>query len=109
MKNFTCLLLSVLIFATPILAQNPCEDSTYLELKKKKLDEMSDREYEFFMQSDKACKEYKISLPQVKKTEPYIATETDNTLYYLFMVGVIIWIAYSGHKSNMEKIDAIGN
>ena len=38
MKKFTCLLLSFLIFVSPILAQNPCEDSTYLELKKKKLD-----------------------------------------------------------------------
>ena len=38
MKKLTCLLLSFLIFVSPILAQNPCEDSTYLELKKKKLD-----------------------------------------------------------------------
>ena len=42
MKKATCLLLSLLIFATPILAQNPCEDETYLELKKKKLDDLSD-------------------------------------------------------------------
>ena len=52
MKKTTCLLLSFLIFITPILAQNPCEDETYLELKKKKLDEMSDREYEYFTRKD---------------------------------------------------------
>jgi len=55
MKKFTCLLLSILIFATPILAQNPCEDSTYLELKQKKLDDLSDREYEYFTRKDKEC------------------------------------------------------
>ena len=58
MKEFTCLLLSFLIFATPLLAQNPCEDSTYLELKKKKLDELSDREYEYFTRKDTECSAY---------------------------------------------------
>ena len=55
MKKFTCILLSLLIFATPILAQNPCEDETYLELKKKKLDEMSDGEYDYFSQKSTEC------------------------------------------------------
>ena len=62
MKKFTCILLSLLIFATPILAQeleNPCEDTTYLELKNKTLSEMTDREYEYFMQKDTACEQWK--------------------------------------------------
>lgn len=45
---------------------NPCEDSLYVELKKKSLDEMSDREYEVFKQKDKACNEY---LNTVRNTE----------------------------------------
>ena len=39
---------------------NPCEDEKYLELKKKSLDEMSDREYKYFTQKDKECSEYSI-------------------------------------------------
>ena len=34
---------------------NPCEDKTYLELKKKKLDEMSDGEYYYFSQKSTEC------------------------------------------------------
>ena len=47
--------------------ESPCEDETYLELKKKKLDEMSDREYEYFLVKDKQCNEY-ISNPKNKKS-----------------------------------------
>ena len=64
MKKLTCILLSLLIFATPILAQNPCEDSTYLELKQKKLDELSDREYEYFTRKDTECSAYLSKTPK---------------------------------------------
>ena len=64
MKKFTCILLSLLIFVTPILAQNPCEDSTYLELKQKKLDELSDREYEYFTRKDTECSTYLSKTPE---------------------------------------------
>ena len=51
-----------------LLAQeSPCENETYIELKKKKLDEMSDREYEYFLVKDKQCNEY-ISNPKNKKS-----------------------------------------
>ena len=35
--------------------ESPCEDETYLELKKKKLDEISDREYDYFSQKSTEC------------------------------------------------------
>jgi len=35
--------------------ESPCEDETYLELKKKKLDEMSDGEYDYFSQKSTEC------------------------------------------------------
>ena len=38
---------------------NPCEDERYLRIKNKTLDEMSDREYEYFIRMDKECKQYK--------------------------------------------------
>ena len=37
---------------------SPCEDEMYLGLKKKKLDEMSDREYDYFSKVDQECKSY---------------------------------------------------
>mgnify|MGYP001196630272 CR=1 FL=1 len=77
MKKFTCILLSLLIFATPILAQNPCEDSTYLELKKKKLDEMSDREYQYFLSKDTQCNEY---LSSNKNLQSTISSDRINSL-----------------------------
>ena len=48
MKIAICLILSLLIFSTPILAQeleNPCGDKIFLNIKEKKIDEMSEREY----------------------------------------------------------------
>ncbi len=49
--------------ATPFLAQapaeSPCDDSLYIELRKKSLDQMSQREYEFFLQKDQQCGEYR--------------------------------------------------
>ena len=65
MKKATCLLLSLLIFATPILAQeleNPCEGELYIELKNKTLESMTEREYTYFIQKDKACEKWKLSV-----------------------------------------------
>ena len=44
MKKATCLLLSLLIFATSLFAQgsgNPCYDELYLELKKVNIEDMA--------------------------------------------------------------------
>jgi hypothetical protein len=37
---------------------SPCEDERYLELKTIDLDQMSEREYEFFLNKDHACNDY---------------------------------------------------
>jgi len=39
--------------------ESPCEDPLYLELLEKPLDEMSDREYEYFVRKDKECDQYR--------------------------------------------------
>ena len=46
---------------------NPCEEERYIELKKKSLDEMSDREYEYFRQKDKVCSEYILKQIELEK------------------------------------------
>ena len=46
---------------------NPCEEERYIELKKKSLDNMSDREYEYFKQKDKECSEYNLKQTDLRK------------------------------------------
>lgn len=41
------------------LSLNPCEDEVYLELKKKGINNLSEREFEIFKQKDQACNTYK--------------------------------------------------
>ena len=37
---------------------NPCDDERYLKVKEKSLDEMSDREYAYFLKFDEKCTDY---------------------------------------------------
>jgi len=48
-------LILILMVGTLFAQESPCEDETYLELKKKKLDEMSDGEYDYFSQKSTEC------------------------------------------------------
>ena len=56
---------------------SPCKDVTYLELKKKKLDEMSDREYQYFLSKDTQCNEY---LSSNKNLQSTISSDRINSL-----------------------------
>ena len=47
------------------LAQNPCNDERYLQIKNKSLDDMSDRQYSYFLQKEKECNEY--TMAQISK------------------------------------------
>jgi len=38
--------------------ENPCEDKIFLELNEKKLDEMTDKEYDYFSQKSTECTRY---------------------------------------------------
>jgi len=58
--------ISLLLFIGLSWGQNPCEDPRYLDIKKKSLDEMSDREYEYFMMKEKGCMSYYSSNPIVE-------------------------------------------
>jgi hypothetical protein len=53
--------ISLLLFIGLAWGQNPCEDLRYKDIKKKSLDEMSDREYEYFMMKEKGCMSYNSS------------------------------------------------
>ena len=56
---------------------SPCEDELYLELKKKKLDDMSDREYEYFREKDKECWDFN----KINKMEKVRISDSEKTVY----------------------------
>ena len=59
----------IFIWLSIAMAQgfNPCDDERFLELKTKSLDDMSDREYEYFNEKNKECSEYKKSSSYKKR------------------------------------------
>ena len=60
-----------------LIAQDSlCEDETYLELKKKKIDAMSEREYHYFTTKDTACVQWKLNQQDLSKTVVVAEAET---------------------------------
>ena len=66
---FITLLLSVGFCQKKTGNLNPCEDKRYLMIKETPLDEMSDREYEYFTQKEKECAEFSDNKSSYSKTE----------------------------------------
>jgi hypothetical protein len=60
--------IGLLAFATLAFSQNPCNDSRYQEYKKKSLEAMSQREFDYFMLMEKYCFEEK------SKTDDHLCT-----------------------------------
>jgi hypothetical protein len=48
-------ILCILAMSTLLFSQNPCDDPRYIALKKKNIDSMSQREFEYFMLKEKYC------------------------------------------------------
>jgi hypothetical protein len=48
-------ILCILAMSTLLFSQNPCDDPRYSALKKKNIDSMSQREFEYFMLKEKYC------------------------------------------------------
>ena len=49
------IILTALYFSLVFPTTLPCEDKLYLELKEKNINEMSEREYEYFINKDNQC------------------------------------------------------
>ena len=71
---------------------SPCSDKLFLELKDKKLDEMSDREYEYFSQMSKDCAEYQKTSKSVVFTEKMVDNQKKYTDVYILLsiISVVI-------------------
>ena len=53
---------TTLLFIGLAWGQNPCEDERYLRIKEKPLDNMSEREWEYFILKEKQCGDYNINM-----------------------------------------------
>ncbi len=55
--------------APPAFTSDPCKDPQYLQLKKKDLNTMTMREYDYFRQKDDECQQWKIYTDAQKRFE----------------------------------------
>lgn len=74
---------SILICQTKDSTDNPCKDKRFVELQKKNLDSLTQREYDYFLEMVKQCNDYK----QLKSKDEILDEASDNT------VGIILSIA----------------
>ena len=88
MKKFILILMASCLFAK----ESPCEDETYLELQKKQLDEMSEREYQYFTTKDTACEQWKLNQQVLSKTVVVAEAETKNRI----VAGIVTAILFIG-------------
>ena len=70
---------------------SPCEDETYLELTKKQLDEMSEREYHYFTTKEAACEQWKLNQQDLSKTVVVAEAETKKAEIKSENVSNIAW------------------
>jgi len=85
-------------------AVNPCEDVRFLELKKKSLDNMSDREYEYFKQKDKECSEF------TKNQSAYsIKEETVSKYAYNNLIGGLYFNNKGSNVFAINSLERISN
>ena len=72
-------LIFILMVGSLFAQQSPCEDKTYLELKKKELDKMSEREYEYFIRYGQECSAYLSKTPKSKSNVENYSDISDKT------------------------------
>ncbi len=64
------LIVLILMFSMSTKAQNPCNDSLYKVLKNTPLNHMTDREFSYFQEAEKACASFnQIKLQEDNKIE----------------------------------------
>ena len=83
-------LILILMVGSLFAQESPCEDATYLELKKKQLDEMSEREYQYFTTKDTACEQWKLNQQDLSKTVAIQKAETIRTVVRYIVIGAVI-------------------
>lgn len=75
-----------------VSAENPCTDERYQELRDKAIEDMSEREYQYFLQRDRACTEYQQAITE---TQPHKQTaqairEASQTWQRVALAGLMV-------------------
>ena len=87
-------LLFILIVGSMFAQESsPCGDETYLELKKKKLDKMSEREYQYFTTKDTACEQWRLNQQNLSKTVAIQEAATKRTIVRVIGIGCVLCTA----------------
>jgi hypothetical protein len=74
--------------AAPNPANNPCRDAQYIALKEKEVEQMSDREYQLFLQRDQACTQYQQMVVQMEPARE-MARQTENLTSWLIAIPIL--------------------
>jgi hypothetical protein len=71
---------------------NPCQDETYLELKEKGIDNLSDREFEIFKVKDLACTRYQESQrrEEVEQQNAETLEKASNTYSTILIISAVV-------------------
>lgn len=64
---------------------SPCSDSLYVALQDKPLDSMTDREYAYFVEKDRACGEYQRTRAEVSPAEQMVKQANNWTIAVLIV------------------------
>ena len=85
------------ITSKPINMTNPCEDKIYIQLKDKKLDEMSDREYEYFSQMSKDCSAYQTAERTTKPKDEIVKQQKEywDTYITISIVSILVSLIFT--------------
>ena len=78
MHKFLYIVFFSFILSLSQASYNPCDDKVYNRILEKELDEMSDREYEYYQKMDKECKEFLRVQKYLEDDNKYIETNMDN-------------------------------
>ena len=76
------------------LSQSPCDDSLYVALRARSLDDMSAREYEYFLQRDASCAEFERAEASVPIAPDKATLGAREGFIMLALVAVFGFLAY---------------
>jgi hypothetical protein len=87
-KNKYILLPLILLFSISTIAQNPCNDSLYQVLKNTPLNHMTDREFSYFQEAEKACASFNQTKLQ-EDTKKENVKKATNAYVAVVLVGLV--------------------
>ena len=89
MKKKYILIALIFMYSLSTNAQNPCNDSLYLVLKSTPLNHMTDREFSYFQETEKACASFNQTKLQ-EDTKKENVNKATNAYLAIFLVSLVV-------------------